>query len=88
MSDFEKRILREEEVMLPGGCVGFDGAECICGRKLQLQVLQSPAGYYLGYFCNNCGPYSRETNYMPDLETVKQELAMVLEYGTTLYARF
>ena len=33
-----------------------------CGLKLELQVLQSGAGYYIGTFCN-CGPYSRESGY-------------------------
>lgn len=34
--------------------------ECIlCGKELELEVLRSAAGYYLGHFCSNCGPYDR-----------------------------
>jgi len=32
-----------------------------CGT-LELQVLRSAAGYYIGTACN-CGPYSRESGY-------------------------
>ena len=39
-----------------------------CGRKLPLEVLYSGAGYYLGYMCPECGPYSRETSYMTKAE--------------------
>lgn len=35
-----------------------------CQKKLQLQVLRSAAGYYVGTQCN-CGPYSRESGYYP-----------------------
>jgi len=33
-----------------------------CHVKLELQVLRSAAGYYIGTFCE-CGPYSRESGY-------------------------
>lgn len=36
---------------------------CDCGKHLTLEVLKSAAGYYLGYFCPNCGPYSRVSGY-------------------------
>ena len=50
--------------MLPGECVGFNGVECMdCGTVLTLEVCYSMAGYYLGYNCPCCGPYSRETGY-------------------------
>lgn len=48
---------------LPGELKGLDGATCNCGRKLVLDVLRSAAGCYLGYFCGQCGPVSRETGY-------------------------
>lgn len=35
-----------------------------CGTTLTLQVCSSAAGYYLGFQCDCCGPYSRETGYM------------------------
>ena len=37
---------------------------CDCGTYLDLRVLNTPAGYYLGFWCPSHGPYSRETSYM------------------------
>lgn len=37
-------------------------AEC-CGQRLELEVLRSAAGWYIGTRCPNCGPYSRESEY-------------------------
>jgi len=51
---------------LPGETVGYhaDGIECEdCRQIMEYGVQRSAAGYYLGYFCGNCGPYSRETGY-------------------------
>lgn len=49
---------------LPGELNGLDGCRCMdCGNHMDLDVQKSPAGYYLGYFCPRCGPYSRETGY-------------------------
>lgn len=40
-----------------------------CGRPMELEVLQSGAGWYLGTQCPNCGPHTRESHYFPsDLE--------------------
>jgi hypothetical protein len=33
-----------------------------CKIKLELEILYSPAGWYIGTQCN-CGPYSRESHY-------------------------
>lgn len=33
-----------------------------CNEPLELQVLMSGAGYYIGTICC-CGPYSRESHY-------------------------
>ncbi len=33
-----------------------------CGVTLELKVMWSPAGYYVGTQCS-CGPYSRESGY-------------------------
>jgi len=41
-----------------------------CGAVLYIETLRSNAGYYLGFECNNCGPYSRETKYMTNDEAV------------------
>lgn len=34
-----------------------------CKETLPLKVLKSASGYYLGYFCPNCGPYGRISSY-------------------------
>jgi hypothetical protein len=33
-----------------------------CGIMPPFRVYHSPAGYYIGTYCD-CGPYSRETDY-------------------------
>jgi hypothetical protein len=63
-------------VALPGETSGFLGARCSCGRELALQVCQSAAGWYLGYFCPDCGPWSRETGYYATREEAARELAL------------
>ena len=30
----------------------------------EIEVMESPAGYYLGFRCGDGSPYSRETEYM------------------------
>lgn len=61
--------------MLPGECVGINGAECDCGEKLELEILRSNGGwYYLGYFCPQCGPFSRETTYLASREEAEKVL--------------
>lgn len=32
-----------------------------CGEQLPLKVCHSAAGYYIGWFCPNCGPYGRDS---------------------------
>lgn len=39
-----------------------------------IQVLKSPAGYYLGYLCEEGMPYSRESDYFPDEEAAQAAL--------------
>ena len=51
---------------LPGETVGLRGATCKCGKDLRLGKFSSNAGFYLGYLCPRCGPYSRETIYMDE----------------------
>ena len=48
---------------LHGETSGLDGVVCDCGQQLALEVLRSAAGYYLGYSCPDCGPWSRETSH-------------------------
>jgi hypothetical protein len=38
-----------------------------CSTTIDLQVLSSAAGYYIGFFCPECGPYSRESGYFHSL---------------------
>lgn len=58
-----------------GELKGLIGTTCSdCGEFLPLQVLRSFAGYYLGYFCNHCGPYSRESGYYKTYEEAEKEL--------------
>jgi hypothetical protein len=58
--------------MLPGECVQSDTVDCTeCGQHLSIQVCQSPAGYYIGFWCPNCGPYSRESFYYKTKEAAE-----------------
>ena len=58
--------------MLPGETIRA-GANpvCDCGVAFTFEVLESPAGYYVGTRCHNpgcddCGiPYTRESHYYP-----------------------
>lgn len=59
------------------------GVTCSCGEKLPFEVLQSAAGYYLGYFCPRCGPWSRESEYFPSFETAEAFLKSLQEEGDT-----
>ena len=34
-----------------------------CGTVQTIQVLSGAAGYYIGFFCPECGFYSRESGY-------------------------
>ena len=49
--------------MIIGECVNDDTVRCSCGKILKIGVYKSNAGYYIGFWCDNCGPYSRESNY-------------------------
>jgi len=51
-----------------------------CGTALDIQVLCSAAGYYIGFFCPECGPYSRESGYFRSREEADSALNSCL-YG-------
>lgn len=71
---------------LPGELCGTQGTICsLCGEEVELDILSSPAGFYLGYWC--CGPISRETRYMPDWSTAETELGIINDGGTSIYER-
>ena len=64
-----------ESMTLPGECVNDTQTVCMeCGTALDIQVLCSAAGYYIGFFCPNCGPYSRESSYYASREEAEQTL--------------
>lgn len=49
---------------LPGEAIGRRVIVCSeCKKTMYLEILRSNAGYYLGFSCKNCGPYSRESGY-------------------------
>lgn len=47
-----------------------------CGHSLPMDVHHSPAGFYLGSICPNCGPTSRESVYFA---SKKEAEAVLLE---------
>jgi len=66
---------------LPGECVFDTHTTCMeCGTALDIQVLCSAAGYYIGFFCPECGPYSRESGYFRSREEADSALNSCL-YG-------
>ena len=65
-----------------GELAGLSGIICdCCGTSLPLEVLESAAGYYLGYACPRCGPYSRETGYYASREEATAALNAYKEKG-------
>jgi len=73
---------------LPGETIGRSlvtelpaGSTCTCvdcGKAMPIAVLSSAAGYYVGFFCPSCGPYSRESQYFRKREEAQE----ALEHGT------
>ena len=67
---------------LPGECVGDTQTVCLeCGAVPDIQVLRSPAGYYIGFLCPRCGPYSRESGYFRSRKEAETALSV------NIYAR-
>ncbi|MDO8971437.1 MAG: hypothetical protein Q7U74_12160 [Saprospiraceae bacterium] len=63
---------------LPGECINETQTVCMeCSTALTIQVLSSAAGYYIGFFCLECGPYSRESGYFHS----RDEAETVLDLG-------
>lgn len=63
---------------LPGETLGRDVTTFICtecGNQMARSVCQSAAGYYIGFWCDNCGPFSRETGYYASREDAETALA-------------
>jgi hypothetical protein len=68
-----------QEVIAGETVGGTPSTNCDCGAEMPLAVQRSGAGYYLGYFCPNCGPYSRESGYYDTREEAQAD--MEDEYG-------
>lgn len=51
-------------MVMPGETIGTGAPRSCpeCGLTPPLEVHRSPAGYYIGTYCE-CGPYSRESDY-------------------------
>ena len=68
---------------LPGECVGEPTKICHeCSTELAIDIQKSAAGYYVGFFCPTCGPYSRESGYYRSYEEAEAALS------TGSYGRF
>jgi hypothetical protein len=60
---------------LKGECISTGSSGVCCGKKLEIRVCKSAAGYYIGTTCPNCGPYSRESVlYWPMYDEAKAAL--------------
>lgn len=68
---------------LEGELSGTQGVTCSCGERLSFKVCKSAAGFYLGYFCNNCGPWSRESEYFSTFADADNFLKSLQEEGDT-----
>lgn len=54
---------------------------CIdCKTLIPLKVCHSNAGYYVGRFCKNCGPYSIVSGYWKTRKQAEIELKIIKEY--------
>ena len=61
---------------LPGECVGEPTTICHeCSTELAIDIQKSAAGYYIGFFCDCCGPYSRESGYYRSSEEAETALS-------------
>jgi hypothetical protein len=61
--------------MLPGETIASGASPICCGNTpLELKVLRSNA-FYIGTFCDRCGPYSRESGYFATREEAEAALA-------------
>lgn len=73
---------------LYGELAGYnESVTCSCGVVMPLEVLHSGGGYYLGYFCPKCGPYSRESGYFRTEEEADKALNRFKVEGEAVNAR-
>ena len=45
-----------------------------CDELMVISPCQSAAGYYIGFWCNSCGPYSRESGYYSSHQEAEKAL--------------
>jgi hypothetical protein len=63
---------------LQGETNGLHGTTCpACKARLALRVCSSNAGWYLGYWCGECGPVSRETGHYASVYIAETQLDRV-----------
>ena len=62
--------------MLPGETLASGAADVCedCGVKVELAVLFSNAGFYVGTYCG-CGPYTRESEYYESQAAAEEALS-------------
>jgi len=60
--------------MMQGETISSGASGICCGKELKLEVLRSAAGYYIGTFCQQCGPYSRESGYYSTTAAAEYDL--------------
>jgi hypothetical protein len=64
------------DMVLPEEMIGGKRTRCPdCNEKLELDVYRSAAGYYVGFWCDRCGPISRESGYYKEREDAQKEMA-------------
>jgi RNase P subunit RPR2 len=58
-------------------CVNEKKTVCTgCNATLTIKVLSSAAGHYIGFFCSECGPYSRESGYYKSRDKAEDALQL------------
>jgi len=75
-------------MVMPGETLGYnESITCTCGKVLPLKVCHTGAGYYLGYWCDWCGPVSRESNYFHFIEDAERTLSLFENNGVVAGSR-
>jgi hypothetical protein len=62
---------------------GLDWTICpFCGLTLELEILHSHTGYYLGFSCPSCGPHSRKTDFYESRREAEEDLIWYQRNGS------
>ena len=71
-----KLIQKENNMTIPGETVATGASKTCedCSSNPTLGVYSSAAGWYIGYMCPKCGPYSRESNYYKTYKDAEKAL--------------